>query len=73
MPAGIAVVGYLVNILVPLIESLEFTKYISILHYYIGDKPFINGITPWHAVVLIAIAVISFAIGMYRFDRRDLS
>ena len=72
VPAVVAVVGYLVNILVPLIESLEFTKYISILHYYIGDKPFINGITPWHALVLIAIAAISFAVGLYRFDRRDL-
>lgn len=73
IPAAVAVVGYLVHILVPLVDSLSNLKYISILHYYIGDKPFINGITPWHALVLIAIAFISFVLGMYRFNRRDLS
>ena len=72
VPAVVTAISYLVNILVPLIESLSFTKYLSILHYYIGDKPFINGITPWHALVLIAIAAISFAVGLYRFNRRDL-
>ena len=72
VPAVVAAFGYLINILVPLIESLSFTRYISVLHYYIGDKPFINGITPWHAIVLIAIAAISFAVGIYRFNGRDL-
>ena len=73
IPAAIAVVGYLIHILVPLVESLSALKYISLLHYYIGDKPFINGITPWHAAVLIAIAAISVAVGLYRFNNRDLA
>ncbi len=72
IPAGIAAVGYLVNILVPVVESLSFTKYFSVLHYYIGDKPFIHGITEWHALVLILIASISFFGGLYGFNRRDL-
>ena len=72
IPAAIAAIGYLIHILVPLVDSLSSLKYISILHYYIGDKPFINGITPWHALVLIGIAAIPFLIGLYRFNGRDL-
>ena len=73
IPATIAIVGYLIHILVPLVDSLSALKYISILHYYIGDKPFINGITPWHALVLIGIAVMAFIVGHYRFNARDLN
>ena len=72
IPAAIAAIGYLIHILVPLVDFLSSLKYISILHYYIGDKPFINGITPWHALVLIGIAVVPFLIGLYRFNGRDL-
>ena len=73
IPAAVGAYGYIANILAPQVETLEFTKYLSVMHYYIGDKPFINGITPWHALVLIAIAVISLAVGIYRFNRRDLN
>ena len=72
IPAAIAAIGYLVNILVPVVDSLSFAKYISVLHYYIGDRPFINGITEWHALVLIVISAMSFLVGLYRFNRRDL-
>ena len=72
VPATVAIVGYLVNILVPIVESLAFIKHVSVMHYYIGDKPLINGITPWHALVLSCIAAISFAVGLYRFNNRDL-
>ena len=73
IPAAIAAIGYLIHILAPLVDSLSDLKYISILHYYIGDKPFINGITPWHALVLIGIAVVPFVVGLYRFNDRDLN
>ena len=72
VPSVITGVGYLINILVPVVESLSFTRYFSVMHYYIGDKPFINGITPWHALVLICIAIVPFLIGLYRFNDRDL-
>ncbi len=72
VPAVVAVVGYLVNILAPVVDGMSFTRYISVMHYYIGDKPLIHGITPWHALVLITIAAVSFAVGLYRFNNRDL-
>ncbi len=73
IPSAVAAVGYVVNLLAPLVDYLTFTRYISVMHYYIGDKPFINGITPWHALVLIGIAVVPFVIGLYRFNDRDLN
>ncbi len=72
VPSVITGIGYLINILAPLVESLSFTRYASVLHYYIGDKPFINGITPWHGLVLLAIAAIALAVGLYGFNNRDL-
>ena len=72
IPSAVAAIGYVVNLLAPQVDYLSFTRYISVMHYYIGDRPFVNGITPWHAAVLVAIAAISFAIGLYRFNRRDL-
>ena len=73
IPAAIAAAGYLIHILAPLVDSLTNLKYISILHYYIGDKPFINGLTPWHSAVLVAIAALPFIIGLHRFNNRDLA
>ena len=73
IPSAVAAVGYVVNLLAPQVESLTFTRYISVMHYYIGDKPFINGITPWHALVLIGIAVVPLIVGLYRFNERDLN
>ena len=72
IPAVVAVIGYLLNILAPVVENLSFTRYISVMHYYTGDKPLINGITVWHAVVLVCIAAISYAVGLYLFNNRDL-
>ncbi len=72
IPAVVAAVGYIINLLAPLSDTLAFTQYISVVHYYIGDRPFINGITPWHALILFTIAALSFAIGLYRFNTRDL-
>ena len=72
VPSVITGVGYLINILVPVVESLSFTRYLSLMHYYIGAKPFIHGITPWHALVLIGIAAVPLIVGVYRFNDRDL-
>ena len=72
VPSAVVAVGYIVNLLAPMTDALSFTRYFSIMHYYIGDKPFINGISPWHALVLVGIAAISLAGGLYRFNNRDL-
>ena len=72
VPFAVAVVGVLVNFLVPLTTSFSFTKYISLLHYYEGNDPFLNGLDPWHASALAAVSIVSVAIAIYRFNYRDL-
>ncbi len=70
--ATIATIGYLIHILAPLVDAISFTRYFSVMFYYIGDRPFINGITYWHAGVLLAISVVSLAVALYAFNNRDL-
>ena len=73
VPSVIIGVGYLIHILAPMVDWLSFARYFSVMHYYIGDKPFINGITVWHALVLVGVGVVPLLIGLYRFNERDLN
>ncbi len=73
VPASLTALGYIVNLVAPQVEELQFTQYLSIAYYYIGDKPFVHGITPWHALVLLAISIVSLGFGAWRFNRRDLA
>lgn len=68
----VAAIGYLIHILAPLVDAISFTKYFSVMFYYIGDRPFVNGITYWHAGVLLAISAVSLAVAVYAFNNRDL-
>ena len=70
--SAVAGIGYLLNIIAPLVSWLEPTQYVSVIYYYIGGMPFVDGLTPWHAAVLVAITVISIVIGGLAFNRRDL-
>ena len=70
--SAVAAVGYLIHLLAPLVDAVSFTRYVSVMYYYIGDRPFIHGLTYWHAGVLLSIAVISIAVALYSFNRRDL-
>lgn len=70
--ASIAGVGYLLNLVAPAVDWLEPTQYASIIYYFDGDTPFLNGITPWHAAVLLVVASLFAVSGGIAFDRRDL-
>lgn len=70
--ATISGFGYLLNLVAPLIEWMEPTQYVSIVYFYIGGSPFIEGLTPWHAAVLVLIAAVSTGAGALAFNRRDL-
>ena len=68
----IAGVGYLLNIVAPLVDWMEPTRYVSVVYYYIGESPFIYGLTWWHAGVLALVAAVSIVVGGVTFNRRDL-
>ena len=70
--SAVAGVGYLLDIVAPFVSWLEPTRYLSVVYYYVGGTPFLNGLTPWHVAVLAVIAGGSIVVGGILFDRRDL-
>lgn len=76
--AGIAVgaaVGlgtYLLNTLAQISDTVQPYEVLSFFHYYGGAAPLTTGVT-WQAVaVLLGTALVSLAIALVLFERRDL-
>ena len=70
--AVVSGIGYLLNLVAPLIDWMEPMQYVSIVYYYIGGSPFIHGLIPWHATVLVILSALSTGAGALAFNRRDL-
>lgn len=68
----IAGIGYLINVVEPLVDWMEPTRYISVVYYYIGEAPFYDGLVLWHALLLVAVGVLAATAGGVVFNRRDL-
>ncbi|MEO8323216.1 MAG: ABC transporter permease subunit [Actinomycetota bacterium] len=71
--AGIAVAGFLIATLAPVVDVLEAFERFSPFYYYLNANPLSNGLDPLHAVVLIAIALVATAAAAAGFERRDLA
>jgi beta-exotoxin I transport system permease protein len=55
-------------------EKLNFLKYFTLLHYTDPGQVFIDGVIPWGStLVLIAVAILLFAAGLFVFERKDLA
>jgi ABC-2 type transport system permease protein len=66
------VVGFLVNGFAPLVEGLDWLKYLSPFYYYAGHDPLSNGIR-WGGLVVLALAALVLTIvAVEAFRRRDL-
>ena len=52
---AVAVLGYLVNGFAPLVDSLDWLKYLSLFHYYEGHDPLTGGIDVGDLLVLAAV------------------
>lgn len=70
--AGVLVAGWLFNAIQQLAAVLEWTKFLSVFWYYNGNNILLNGLIGWRVLVLLVVAVTSFAVGTYIFQRRDL-
>lgn len=70
--AAVALLGYLVNGFAPLVDSLEWLKYLSLFHYYDGHDPLGNGVDAGDLLVLAAVTVFLTAVAVAGFRRRDL-
>ena len=69
---GIAVMSYLLNALGPFVPWLDPLYMISPFHLYIGSDPLINGLNPLHAFGLIFPTIVSVAVAIMFFERRNI-
>jgi ABC-2 type transport system permease protein len=70
--AGYAVVSYLVYGLAGSVPALEHVLPLSLWHWYLGNDPLSTGFGSAAVLVLGAVVVVSAAVGVALFDRRDL-
>jgi ABC-2 type transport system permease protein len=70
--AAVGVVGFLVNGFAPLVEGLDWLKYLSPFYYYAGHDPLSNGVE-WSGLVVLALAtVVLTVVAVQGLRHRDL-
>jgi ABC-2 type transport system permease protein len=71
--SALAVLTYVLNALASLVGFLEPARWVSPFFHYAAGDPLRNGLSPWHALVLVGIAVVAAALSLPAFERRDLT
>ncbi|MFS8478666.1 MAG: ABC transporter permease [Micromonosporaceae bacterium] len=71
--AGVAVLGYLANGVIPQVEGLEWVRNLSPWHWYLGGDPLVNGLQPRGSALLLAVTAVLVAAGVRAFARRDVA
>lgn len=70
--SGVAILGYVLDSVYKTVNSLSFVKYISLHYYYNNNGVIINGFDLKHFLVLLIIIILSFFIGLFIFNKRDI-
>ena len=73
LSAGVAVLAYLANSVLPQVESLTWAQNLSPFHWYLGNSPLVNGLQPGGTALLLGAAVVLTAAGTWAFNRRDVA
>lgn len=71
--AGVAVLAYIANSVLPQIEGLEWARNLSPFHWYLGGSPLVNGLQVTGPLLLLATTVVLVAVGTWIFTRRDVA
>jgi ABC-2 type transport system permease protein len=71
--AGLAVLGYVANGIIPQAEGLEWVRNLSPFHWFNGDNPLRTGIQIGDALLMFGLAAVLVAVGTWVFDRRDVA
>jgi ABC-2 type transport system permease protein len=71
--AGVAVLAYLANGVLPQVQGLAWTRELSPWHWYLGGEPLTNGLQAGDALLLLAVTLVLVAAGSWRFTRRDVA
>ena len=70
--ASVVAGGWVLNTLSLLSDVLESTRWLSLMHYYNGDSPLVNGLNPAHAGVMLIVALACLGAAYAGFQRRDI-
>ena len=70
--SGIALISYLIANIAPLVDSIDFTKYISLFHYYKASDPLKNGFHSWHWAPFVVMTTFFIISSIILFKKRDL-
>lgn len=70
--AAIAVGGYLLDSFAPLVDWLEPLRPASPFYLYRGADPLSEGLDPVHSGALAAVALLTVAVAVWAFGRRDV-
>ena len=70
--SSIGVASYLIANIAPLVDSINFTKFFSLFHYYKDSNPLMNGFHEWHWAVFIISSLMLTLLSVRFFKRRDL-
>ncbi len=70
--ASVVAGGWVLNTLSLLSQVMEPAKWLSLMHYYNGDTPLVNGLNPAHAGVMLVVVLVCLGVAHVGFQRRDL-
>ena len=70
--SALAAVAFLVNGFGDLVSAVEKVRFLSPWHWFAGSDPLVNGFTLEGTLPALALIVVLVAVGLWRFDRRDL-
>ncbi len=70
--SAVGVVGFLVNGFAPLVDAVEWLKYLSPFYYYEGNDPITNGVDVGDLAILAAATALLTTAAAVLIRRRDL-
>lgn len=70
--AAVAILGWLINSLAPLLSGASWLQYLAPYHYYAGRDPLTRGVDVSGLLVLAAVASVLMAVAMLGIERRDI-
>jgi ABC-2 type transport system permease protein len=70
--AAFAVLGFLINGFAPLVDAIDWLKYLSVFYYYEGHDPIGHGVDAGDLAVLGAATLVLIALAVVGMRRRDL-
>ena len=70
---ALAVLGYLVNSLAPLVDLFDTLRPLSPFYHYAAGDPLRHGLELDHAALLLVLAAAALALSVLTFERRDVA